>query len=47
MLNTLNEEQNAIFYSYLVCFVNTFILSMYVSMSYTALTERNMLFKFL
>jgi len=35
MLNTRNEETNAVFYSYVACFVNTFTLHMYVSMSYT------------
>jgi len=37
MLNTRNEEHNKGFYSYLACFVNTFTLNMYVSMSYTVL----------
>jgi len=35
VLNTRNEEKNMIFYSYLACFVNTFTLNIYVSMSYT------------
>jgi len=47
MLNTRNEERNAVFYSYLACFVNTFTLNMYVSMSYTGLTRRNRCFIFL
>ena len=33
--------KNTGFYLYLACFVNTFALSMYVSMSYTGLTRRN------
>ena len=33
MLNTRNEEKNTVIYSYLACFVNTFTLTMYVSMS--------------
>ena len=47
MLNTRNEENNTVFYSYLACFVNTFTLNMYVSMSCTGLTRRNTLFVFL
>jgi len=47
MLNTWNEGKNTVFYSYSACFVNTFALKMYVSMSYTGLTRRNMLFIFL
>ena len=35
MLNTRNEEKNTVLYSRLACFVNTFTLNMYVSMSYT------------
>jgi len=42
MLNTRNEEKNTVFYSYLACFVNTFSWNMYVSMSYTGFTRRNM-----
>ena len=37
MLNTRNEGTNKVFYSYLACFVNTFTMNMYVSMSYTGL----------
>jgi len=44
MLNTRNEEKNTAFDSYLACFVNTFTLHRYVSMSYTGLTRRNTLF---
>jgi len=44
MLNTRNEENDTVFYSYVACFVNTFTLNVYVSMSYTELTRRNMLF---
>jgi len=47
MLNTRNEENNTVFYSYLACFVNTFTLNMYVYMSYTGLTRRNTVFIFL
>jgi len=32
VLNTRNEENNMVFYSYLACFVNTLTLNMYVSM---------------
>jgi len=39
MLNTWNAEKNTIFYSYIACFVNTFTLTMYVSMSYTGFTQ--------
>jgi len=35
MLNMRNAENNAVFYSNLVCFVNTFSLNMYVFMPYT------------
>jgi len=34
MLNTRNEEKNTVFYSCLACFVKTFTLNIYVSMSY-------------
>ena len=44
MLNTRNEEKNTVFYSYSACFMNTFNLNMYVSMSYTGIIRRNMLF---
>ena len=30
---------NAVFYSYFACFVNTFTLNMYVSMSYTGVNQ--------
>jgi len=46
MLNTRNEENNTVFYSYLACFVNTFSLKIYVSMSYPGLTRRNTVFIF-
>jgi len=39
MLNTWTEANNTGSYSYLACFVNTFTLNMYVSMSYTGLTS--------
>jgi len=39
MLNTRNEKMNAVFYSYFACFVNTFTLNMYVSMSYTGVNQ--------
>jgi len=38
------RENEYAFYSYVACFVNTFSLNMYVSMSYTGLTRRNTLF---
>ena len=41
MLNTRREGYNSVSYSYLDCFVNTFSLNMYVSISYTGLTRRN------
>jgi len=47
MLNTRSEQENTGFYSYLVCFVNTFDLNMYGFMSYTESTRRNTFFKFL
>jgi len=47
MLNTRNEEKNTGFYSYVACFLNTFSLNMYVSMSYTGSTRRNTVFIFL
>jgi len=47
MLNTWNEENITVFYSYLACFVNTVTLNMYVSMSYTGLTKRTTVFIFL
>jgi len=47
MLNTRNEEKNTVFYSYSACFVNIGTLNMYVSMSYTGLTRRNTVFRFL
>ena len=34
MLNTRNEENNTVFYSYLAHFVNTVTLNVYISMSY-------------
>jgi len=43
MLNTQNEEKNTVFNSDFDCFVNTFTLNMYVSMSYAGLTRRNTL----
>ena len=46
MLHTRNEEDNTVFYSDLACFVYTFTLNMYVSMSYTGLHRRNTLFVF-
>jgi len=39
MLNTRNEENNTVFYSYLACFVNTSTLNTCVFMSYTGLTS--------
>jgi len=47
MLNTQNEEKNTVFRLYLACFVNTFSLNIYVSMSYTGLTRRDTVFIFL
>ena len=47
MLNARNEEKNRIFYSYLACFLNTSTLNMYVSLSYTGLTRRKTVFRFL
>jgi len=46
VLNTLYEENNTVFYSYLACFLNTLSLNMYVAMPYTGLTRRNMVFIF-
>jgi len=46
-LNTRNKKNNTGFYSYLACFVKTFTLNMYVSMSCTGLIRRNTLFVFL
>jgi len=46
MLNTRNEKKNAVFYSYVACFVNTFTLNIYVSMTYAGLARRNTLFVF-
>jgi len=37
MLNTRNEEKNAVFDSYVACFVNTVTLNIYVSISCTEL----------
>ena len=39
MLNTRNEENLTVFYSYVACFVNTFTLNMYVFMSYIGAVE--------
>jgi len=39
MLNTRSAEKNTVFYSYLTCFVNTVILDMEVSMSYTGFDQ--------
>jgi len=39
MLNTRNEEKNTVFYSYVACFVNTFTLTMNVSVSYTGFNQ--------
>jgi len=47
MLNTRNEDKKTIFYSCLACFVNTFTLNVYMSMSYTGWTRRNTWFIFL
>ena len=44
MLNTRNEEYNAVFYSYLACVVNTSTLNIYVSMAYTGWTRWNTVF---
>jgi len=33
------EEKNTAFYGYLACFVNTFTLNIYVSMSYTRVNQ--------
>jgi len=41
MLNTRNEENNTIFYSYLAYFVNTFTLNIYVFMAYTGWARGN------
>ena len=43
MLNTGSSEYNAVFYSYLACFVNILTLNTYVFMSYIGLTRRNTL----
>ena len=42
-----NKEQSTVFYSCSACFVNTFSLNMYVSMSFTGLTRRITVFIFL
>jgi len=47
MLNTRRKEPNTVFYSYLACFMNTFILNMYVLLSSTGWTRRNTSFVFL
>jgi len=47
MLNTRNEVKNTGFYSYLACFVHTFTLNMYVSMSFTGVLRRDRYFIFL
>ena len=47
MLNTRNKDTNAVFCTYLACFVKTFSLNMYLSMAYTGLTRRNTMFVFL
>jgi len=39
MLNTCSAEKNTVFYSYLACFMNTVILNMEVSMSYTGFNQ--------
>jgi len=41
VLNTRSEEENTVFYSYVVCCVNTSTLNMYGFLSYTGLTRRN------
>ena len=45
--NTRIAAYNTVFYSYLACFMNTFTLNMYVSMSHTGVTRRNTVFVFL
>ena len=45
--NTQIEEYDTVFYSYLAYFMNTSILNIYVSMSYTGVTRQNTVFVFL
>jgi len=39
MLNIRSAETNTVFYSYVACFVNTAILNMEMSMSYTGVNQ--------
>jgi len=47
MLHTQSEERTTVFYSYLACFRNTFVLHVYVFLSNAGFIRQNTVFVFL